>query len=105
VADEGDDKSESERARNQAREFREIVGNVVAELRSQEVRNTYAAITLTEVLNQQLSMLGGTNRIPSRKQRLKKAYDAFNSSLEAIKNTPPEAFRTPDPKEDVNTPK
>ncbi len=100
-----DDKSESERARNQANEFREIVGNVVAEIRSQEMRDTYASITLTEVINQQLAMLSGTSRIPSRKQRLKKAYDAFNNSLEAIKKTSPEAFRTPDPKEDVNTPK
>jgi arginine/lysine/ornithine decarboxylase len=95
----------SEAARNQIRDFKEVVATIVAELRSEEIRDTYAAITLTEVLNQQLASLTGTSRIPSRKQRLKKNYEAFNASLEAIKSTSPDAFRTPDKDNDVNTPR
>ena len=91
-------------ARAKLREFRRVVANVVGELRSQEIRDTYAALTLTEVLDQHLKDLTGEGRVPSRKSRLKKLYDEFNTNIQAIKDTPPSAFRTPDAKQDVNTP-
>jgi hypothetical protein len=99
----GEQNTPAESSRNQLREFRRVVGNVVGELRSQEVRDTYAAVTLVEVLDQQLTMLSGTSRIPSRKQRLTKMYDEFNATIEAIKGTSPDAFRQHDPNTDVNT--
>lgn len=91
-------------SRNQLREFRRITANVVTELRSAEIRDTYAAVTLIELINQQLEFLVGTNgRVPSRKQRLTTVYNEFNASIEAIKATPPSAFREHDPGMDVNT--
>ncbi len=94
----------SDSSRNQLREFRRVTANVVTELRSQEVRDTYAAITITELVNQQLEFLVGTEgRVPSRKQRLKTVYEEFNNNIAAIKATPPSAFRQHDPSSDVNT--
>jgi hypothetical protein len=93
----------SESARNQLREFGRVVANVVTELRSQEVRDTYAALTLTELVDQHLKTLVEGGRVPSRRQRLQTMYSEFNASIEAIKATPPSAFRQHDPDNDVNT--
>lgn len=94
----------AETSRNQLREFRRVVADVVGELRSQEVRDTYAALTFPELIDQHLKQLTGEGgRVPSRKARLKKMYDEFNSKIEAIKATPPSAFRQHDPQGDVNT--
>lgn len=90
-------------AKARLREFRRVTANVVGELRSQEIRDTYAAMTLTEVLDQHLKELVGDGRVPSRKTRLKKMHDEFNANIQAIKDTPPSSFRTPDPAQDVNT--
>lgn len=98
-----DEQSTNDAARNKLREFRRMTANVVAELRSQEVRDTYAAITLTELVNQQIELLVGTGRIPSRKQRLTTVYEEFNANIEAIKATPPATFRQHDPDNDANT--
>ena len=92
-----------ESAREQLREFRRVVANVVGELRSQEVRDTYAALTFTEILDQHLLQLVGDGKTPSRKQRLKTMYEEFNAAIDKIKDTPPSAFRQHDPKQDVNT--
>lgn len=98
-----DDNKSEQAAREQLREFRRVVANVVAELRSQEVRDTYAALTFTEILDQHLLQLVGDGRVPCRRQRLKTMYEEFNASIEKIKATPPSAFRQHDPKSDVNT--
>lgn len=90
-------------AREQLREFRRVTANVVAELRSQEVRDTYAALTFSEIIDQHLTQLVGDGKVPSRKQRLMTMYKEFNDSIEAIKATPPSTFRQHDPKSDVNT--
>lgn len=91
-------------AREQLLSFYRIVGNVIGELRSQEIRDTYAAITLDEVIQQQLVFLvDGTPQRPSRKQRLQQMYDEFKANIQAIKDTPPSAFRQQDAKDDVNT--
>lgn len=95
---------DDEAARNQLRAYRETTANVVGELRSQEIRDTFAAITLSEVIEQHLTTLTGKGRIPSRKARLEKIHKTFNDSIEALKKTSPDSFRTPDPSRDVNTP-
>lgn len=98
-----DQNTASDTARQKLREFRRIVGNVIAELKSQEIRDTYASITLTEVIDQHLKDLVGNGRVPSRKQRLTRVYEEFKANIQAIKDTDPAAFRQPDPKSDVNT--
>lgn len=90
-------------ARSQLREFRRVLANVVGELRSSAVRDTYAAITLNEVAEQHLEELVGKGRVPSRLQRLNTVHEEFKASIKAIKDTPPSAFRLHDPKNDVNT--
>lgn len=85
-------------------EFRRVVANVVTELRSQELRDTYAAVTMNEVLDQALLVLTGDGKRLGRKQKLTKVREEFLGAIEAIKKTPPSAFRFPDPSEDVNTP-
>jgi hypothetical protein len=97
--------SPEDRSRDQLITFYRILGNVIGELRSQEIRDTYAAITLDEVIQQQLAFLvDGTPTRISRKQHLQQMYDEFKANLQAIKDTPPSAFRQTDEKDDVNTP-
>ena len=95
---------EKDQQRTQLNEFRRLVANVVTELRSQEIRDTYAAITLNEVIDQQLLYLTGTGKKLGRKQKLTKARDEFLAVLDAIKAVPPSTFKFPDEDEDVNTP-
>ncbi len=99
-----DEQTPEQGARNQMRDFYRILNNVIGELRSNEMRDTYASITLDEVLQQQLEFLteGSPTRV-SRRQRLQQVYDEFTASLQAMKDTLPSAFRQPDSRNDVNT--
>lgn len=99
----GEEEDPQEKARAQLREFRRMVANMVGELRSQEVRDTYAAITLGEIVNQHLLYLVGNKTKPGRKQRMEQMFKEFEDNIEAIKATPVQNFRAPDPKNDVNT--
>lgn len=90
-------------SRQQLREYRIVVSDVVGELRSQEVRNTYASITLLELAEQHLKFLSSTEGRPGRLERLTALRDLFLSKIEGMKATPPENFRNPDPVHDVNT--
>lgn len=97
------EQSSDDGTRQQLRAFRSIVADVVTELRSQEVRDTYAALTLSELLDQHLTKLVGDGKTPSRKQRLQTMFDAYNANIDAIKATSPALFRQHDPERDVNT--
>jgi hypothetical protein len=90
-------------ARNQLREYRQVVADVIGELRAQEVRDTYAAITLVELAAQHVKNLSNPAGKPGRLERITKIRDAYLSKIEGLKNTPAQAFRTPDPSSDVNT--
>lgn len=94
----------NETSRNRAREFRRVVANVVGELRSQESRNSFAAVTLLELAARHADRLDtGDPMRPSRKHRLKTVYDQYKASIAAIKETPVEMFRSHDPATDANT--
>ncbi len=99
------ERSEAAANRERLREFRRIVANAVGELRSQEVRDSYAALSIEELMDQHIERLEGTNdpNQPSRIQRLRNVRDALTDNIEAMKETPPAAFRRPDPDNDVNT--
>ncbi len=94
-----------DQTRRQLRDFRRVVASVVGELRSQEVRDTYASVTMAEVIDAHLKFLAGPALPLSRRERLVKTYDEFLKNVDAIKATEPSAFRLPDPKNDVNTPR
>jgi len=88
----------SETSRNRAREFRRVVANVVGELRSQEIRNSFAAVTLLELAARHADRLDtGDPTRPSRKARLKTIYDEYKAAIEAIKQTPVNCAHGRDP--------
>lgn len=93
------------RAREQEREFRRIVANAVGELRSQEVRDTYASLSLEELIDQHIERLEGAEDAlnPSRLQRIRRVREELSNSIEAMKATPPDNFRRHDPEGDANT--
>jgi hypothetical protein len=93
------------RAREQQREFRRIIANAVGELRSNEIRDSYAALSLEELIDQQIDRLEGTNDTlnPSRLQRIQRIRQELADNIEAMKATPPSSFRRHDPDGDVNT--
>lgn len=92
-------------AREQQREFRRIVANAVGELRSNEIRDSYAALSLEELIDQQIDRLEGTEDglNPSRLQRIQRVRQELADNIEAMKATPPSDFRRHDPDGDVNT--
>ena len=91
-------------AREQIREFRRVTANAVAELRSNEVRDSFAALSLEELVDQHIDRLEvGSATTPSRLARIRRVRDELNANIEAMKNTPPELFRRHDPEGDVNT--
>lgn len=81
------------------------MANAVGEVRSQAVRNTYAALSLEELIDRHIELLEGTSDPlrRSRKSRVNKVYDDFRNNIEAMRATPPERFRRHDPDSDANT--
>lgn len=94
--------------RARLREFRQIVADAVGELRSAELRESYYALTLEELIDTAIDELDHPEDRPEqrlgRKQRLTRVRDRLRDNIEAMKEVPPELFRSPDPESDVNTP-
>lgn len=101
------ERTSRDQSREQLREFRRITAAAVAEIRSQQVRQTYASLSLEELMDQHIARLEGTEDPihPSRKTRIQKVYDDFTNNIQAMKETPPDRFRRHDPDGDVNTPR
>jgi (p)ppGpp synthase/HD superfamily hydrolase len=101
-----DERTPQEQSREQLREFRRIVADAVGELRSQEIRNSFASLSLEELADQHVARLAeDSNQLrPSRLRRLRKVRDELANTLQAMKDTPPESFRRSDPQDDANTP-
>jgi hypothetical protein len=102
-----DERTASDQSREQLREFRRVTAAAVGEIRSQQIRQTYAALSIEELMDQHITRLEGTDDPihPSRKTRLQKVYDDFTNNIQAMKDTPPDRFRRHDPDGDVNTPR
>lgn len=90
------------------RQFREVVANMVGELRSAEVRKSFSALSIEELVDDQISQLEAGASLdpvrPTRKDRLLKIMNDFTASFDAIKATPPEAFIPAEASSNVNTP-
>lgn len=99
------ERSQQEASRDQLREFRRIVANAVGELRSQEVRDSFSSLSIEELMDEHIERMEESDDPlrPSRLQRLRAVRDDLANSIEAMKETPPSAFRRPDPDNDVNT--
>jgi hypothetical protein len=77
----------------------------VGELRSNQVRDSYAALSIEELMDQHIARLQDTDDPihPSRKQRIDKVYNDLANNIEALKATDPAQFRRRDPETDANT--
>lgn len=86
-------------------DFRRAVADIMGELRGTEIRDSYAAIGLEELMDQHVDRLTESTdpMRPSRLARLTKIHTTFVDSLESIKATPPGMFRRHDPDGDANT--
>ena len=100
-----DERTPQEQSREQIREFRRIVSLAVGELRSNQVRDAYSALSIEELMDQNVARPQDTTDPinPSRKQRVQKVYEQFSNSLAGMKAVDPSRFRRRDPGNDVNT--
>jgi hypothetical protein len=100
------ERSPDRQSREQFREFRRIIAAAVGELRSEEVRSSFAALSLEELADQHIDRLKASQDPlrPSRLQRLRKVQSDLTNSIEAMKETSPASFRRRDPDNDANTP-
>lgn len=100
-----DERTPSQQARERIREFRRIVASAVGELRSNQIRDAYAALSLEELMDQHIARLQDSDDPihPSRKQRINKVHQDLTNNIEAIKATDPSQFRRRDPNSDANT--
>lgn len=91
-------------SRQQQREFRRVVANAVTELRSAEIRNSFAALSIEELIDQHIDRLEGTSGgRASRLQRIRTVRQELADNIEAMKATSPSDFRRHDPDGDANT--
>lgn len=92
-------------AQAQIREFRRVVSAAVGAIRSDEVRSSYSALSLEELIDKAIARLEESDDTarPSRLQRIQRVKADLEANIEAMKNTPPELFRRTDANGDVNT--
>lgn len=88
------------------RRFREIVSDVVGELRATEITRSFSSITMEELVDQHIHQLSETKSqgAPARLDRVKAVYDALVNNIEDMKSMDPELFDTRSGTDEVNTP-
>lgn len=100
------ERTASEASRETLQRYREIVANTVGFVRSREVTRSYTSIGLEELIDSRIARIEepmeGTR--PGALARLEKIKNDFEDVIEGIRETPPDAFRRPDPDTDANTP-
>lgn len=100
-----DERTAEEQASEQKLEYRSVVARAIAVLRSQEIRDSYASISIEELVDQRIASLEKSTDpfTPSILDKIKKVRDDLVNNIEALKATPPEQFRTRNPTDDANT--
>jgi hypothetical protein len=100
-----DERTPREQARERIREFRRIVADAVGELRATHIRDSYAALSIEELMDQHVARLVDTNDAThlSRRQRVERVHTQLSENIEAIRETDPAQFRNRDPESDANT--
>ncbi len=100
------ERSATEASRETLQQFRDTVAGTVGFVRSREVTHGYTSISIEELVDNRVARIEAaqTDTRPGDLARLEKIKNDFDAAIEAIKATPPDAFRTPDPDTDVNTP-
>lgn len=100
-----DSRTPTQRARDQQREFRRVIAAAIGEVRSNEVRNAFASISLEELADTHVERLeeSADPVHPSRLDRLRAIKQNMEDSIEEMKATPASSFRRSDPDNDANT--
>lgn len=95
----------TETSRETLQTYREIVSEVVGFVRSAEITRSFTSLSIEELVDARIARIEEpqTGDRPGLLARLAKIKNDFDSALDAIKNTSPDAFRSPDPANDVNT--
>lgn len=96
----------TETARETLQNYREVVSNVVGFVRSAEITRSFTSVSIEELVDNRIGRIEDpqTDDRPGALARLEQIKNDFDNVIDAIKNTPPDAFRAPDPANDVNTP-
>lgn len=96
----------TETARETLDNYRTVVGNVVGFVRSAEITRSFTSVSIEELTDKRIGRIEDpqTEDRPGALAQLEKLKNDFDNALEGIRNTPPDAFRSPDPANDVNTP-
>lgn len=86
--------------------LRRVVSNAYAFVRGRETVASFSAITFEDLAQAQIDRLSGkgTPTRPNAITRVKNIESDLVAAAERIKQTPPDAFLTPDEGKDVNTP-
>lgn len=100
------ERTATEASRETLQQYRDVVANTVGFVRSREITRSYTAISLEELVDARIERIEAaqTDARPGDLARLDKIKNDFEAVIESLKETPPDAFRTPDPDTDVNTP-
>jgi hypothetical protein len=99
------ERTAAEEQRETLQQFRETVANAVGFIRSAEIASSFTSIGLEELIDQRIERIeapAGTRA--GHLARLEKIKLDMDNAIEAMKNTPPDAFRASDPDTDANTP-
>lgn len=86
--------------------FRNIVADVVGELRGEEIARSFASISIEEVVDQHIAELteARNQTSVSRLARVEHVYNQLVENIEELKEMSPEEFDARDPSNEVNTP-
>lgn len=93
-------------SRETQREFRRVLAQALSDVRSAESRSSYAAVTLVELVDEQIDVLAESTdpwQVP-RLTRVKNLRRELTDAIAKIKDTDPAVFREPEPSTDANTP-
>lgn len=84
---------------------REALGNAYAALVGQQTLQAWSAYTFEEAVDAQIETISGksTEKRPNLLERVDKIEQETLAAIAALRDTPPEQFREPDPGQDVNT--
>lgn len=97
--------STEQQAQDVLRKFRDIVGDAVSFVRSQEITKSFVSLSLEELIDQQIALINepDASGSPSKLARLDRLHQDLLDNIEAMKNTSPDLFRARDNTTDVNT--
>lgn len=92
-------------SREAQREFRRVLAQALTEVRSNEVRTSFASVTLNELIDQHIDRLAESTdpwMIP-RLQQVQKIRRELTDVIAKVKEMDPSEFREPEPDRDANT--